>query len=520
MTPVNRHRIQRQVIELDIGTSANGPAMQETIARSFRERTLPEIERLFDRVAGPEQLVRIDRLALDLGEITGGDWEREFRSRLIEELSSRLVQIAPTRTAKALPGQLQAHADFAEPMAQLTWFLVHGRLPWWSARPRDGWVAACIATLDPAGRAELRQLLIAEASARVRLIQCVDDTGLARVVMQWAQLPAVDVVIAWLAPAQLAYVARQQWRIECWQLIFEWILRDTVRVGRDPTLLRQLIELTRSFSAMSVDSGRERAGQSSARTIAAIEEAIALPAPWQDWRAEIVAVRALEARANEAPDAKGDEDVSHLLGARDSQGKNEGASPLNRGGATNHRPQTADAQRSNRHATTEPEPVFITGAGAVLLHPFVKELFHERDLIEGRDFRDRAARAHAIHLIGVLTFGRPETAEYDLVLAKLLCGWPIDEPLPSTEIIEADLAACDGLLRAVLKHWTALRSSSPDWLRAQFLLRDGKLEAVDLGWRLTVERRGQDVLLAKLPWGCGVIALPWMNGRLFVQWID
>ena len=88
------------------------------------------------------------------------------------------------------------------------------------------------------------------------------------------------------------------------------------------------------------------------------------------------------------------------------------------------------------------------------------------------------------------------------------------------ELENDDLAACDALLRAVLDHWTALRSSSPEWLRQQFFLREGKLERVDSGYLLTIERRAQDVLLARLPWGCGVVALPWLAERMFVRWLD
>jgi len=72
----------------------------------------------------------------------------------------------------------------------------------------------------------------------------------------------------------------------------------------------------------------------------------------------------------------------------------------------------------------------------------------------------------------------------------------------------------------VLQHWTALRSSSPEWLRAQFFLREGKLERADSGWLLTIERHAQDVLLARLPWGFGVVGLPWLTDRIFVHWLD
>ena len=165
------------------------------------------------------------------------------------------------------------------------------------------------------------------------------------------------------------------------------------------------------------------------------------------------------------------------------------------------------------------ESIYLPGAGAILLHPFLETLFQERGLMLGRDFQDESARERGVHLIGQLSFGRG-AAEYDLVTAKLLCGFALEQVIAPSDIDDGDARACDELLGAVLRHWTALRSSSRDWLRAQFFLRDGKLETVDEGFRLTVERRAQDVLLSKLPWGLGVIGFPWMREKVFVRWLD
>jgi hypothetical protein len=177
------------------------------------------------------------------------------------------------------------------------------------------------------------------------------------------------------------------------------------------------------------------------------------------------------------------------------------------------------SQRGEPDPAADGEAIYLEGAGAILLHPFLEQLFRERGLLEARAFRDTAARDHGVRLLGLLTFGSAEIPEYDLMLAKLLCGCPFEEPLEPAQLEDEDTAACDALLRAVIRHWTALRTSSPAWLRDQFFLREGKLEPVDGGWRLTVERRAQDVLLAHLPWGCGVVELPWRGDRLFVHWM-
>ena len=45
MTRPNRHRMQRQVVELAIGASAEGPAVHRELARPFWDRAVPELER-------------------------------------------------------------------------------------------------------------------------------------------------------------------------------------------------------------------------------------------------------------------------------------------------------------------------------------------------------------------------------------------------------------------------------------------------------------------------------------------
>src|ERR1700730_6817317 len=92
MTRPNRHRIRRQLVELAIGAAAQGPAAHQELGRPFWDRAIPELEQVFDRAAGPDELLRLDRLELDLGAIGGADWPAKFRRKLIVELTRSLAQ--------------------------------------------------------------------------------------------------------------------------------------------------------------------------------------------------------------------------------------------------------------------------------------------------------------------------------------------------------------------------------------------------------------------------------------------
>lgn len=497
MTRPDRHRIQRQVIDLTIGPGLQAPAMQEALARSFRDRAAPELEAVFDRAAGPGELLRLDRLEIDLGRIGGTDWEPQFRRRLVAELTRTLAQFRPA--AQAPEGAARGEQAAAGALQQFLFFLAHGRLPWWGAGPGRSWNEALAGRIDGAGWSALHRSVLTDLRARVRFVHAVDDNLLQAALSHWCGLPDAARVLALLTPPGLGGGGRSSWRRGFWVLLLDWALAGGMHAGRGPQLMRDLLALRRSRGALDDEDSfpalRDRSDPAGAAPAGPERD---LPHPWRGW---LQARRAAEQGRREVP-----------------------AAPAEGGGAevlTLARPASGSAGES-RKATApgaQDEAIYLEGAGAILLHPFLEALLRQSGLLESRDFRDDAARNRAVQLLGLLTFGRAEVPEYELLLPKLLCACPFEEPIEAVELDDADRERCDALLRAVLGHWTALRSTSPQWLRAQFLLREGKLENVDGGVRLTVERRAQDVLLARLPWGIGVVGLPWLRQRIFVQWV-
>ena len=163
---------------------------------------------------------------------------------------------------------------------------------------------------------------------------------------------------------------------------------------------------------------------------------------------------------------------------------------------------------------------FVRHAGLVLLHPFLVPLMSTLGLLKpDKSFKNKKTATHAISLLHYLSTGETAPPEYDLTLPKLLCGvssrMPIDryKTLSSAEKEEAD-----ALLQAVITHWGTLGQVSNDSLRQGFLQRDGKLSRRDSDWLLQVESQTLDILLDRLPWGIGIIKLPWMANMLFVEW--
>ncbi|PWV56941.1 contractile injection system tape measure protein [Chitinophaga sp. S165] len=176
-------------------------------------------------------------------------------------------------------------------------------------------------------------------------------------------------------------------------------------------------------------------------------------------------------------------------------------------------------------AGTTPEPpsegtvYYINNAGLILLHPYLSFFFDALELRDGKQFKDEAAKHRAVQLLGYLAYGEEEIPEYDLVLPKLLCGIlpaePVKRFVPLTDLEKTE---ANELLTSVISHWNALGNTSPDGLRGNFLLREGKLEWKEEEWQLYVTQQAYDMLLNRLPWGFSVVGLSWMPWLIKTVW--
>lgn len=165
------------------------------------------------------------------------------------------------------------------------------------------------------------------------------------------------------------------------------------------------------------------------------------------------------------------------------------------------------------------QELWVANAGLALVAGFLPSYFEHLELLAGAGFRDEAAQRRAVRLLEVLARGLHAVEEHELALNKVLCGMDVAAPLDMSFAPSAtDLEAADSLLQAVIGHWPVVGDIAPDQLRGGFLMREGWLTQGQQDWRLRVERRGYDVALERLPWTIGVIALPWLDCKVWVEW--
>lgn len=163
------------------------------------------------------------------------------------------------------------------------------------------------------------------------------------------------------------------------------------------------------------------------------------------------------------------------------------------------------------------DSLFITNAGLILLHPFLERLFHTVGYTDGNRLADPDRALHLLHYVAA---GILPDSEWELILPKILCGQSLRRVVDPTQLPseEAKIRA-DEMLKAAIKHWAVLKTTSIDGLRTSFLQREGRLIPYEEYWSLRVESRPFDLLLDQLPWGIGTFRLSWMAKRMVVEWV-
>ena len=187
--------------------------------------------------------------------------------------------------------------------------------------------------------------------------------------------------------------------------------------------------------------------------------------------------------------------------------------------------QTKEERSINKQSLTEAnetsgEEIYINNGGLVILHPFLQPLFENLNLLDaGNVFVSDNSKFKAAVVLHYLQNSTDQYEEYEMAFNKVLCGIPIEEILPAGIMLnDNEKKECDDLLHTVIKYWEALKGSGKEALQETFICRKAKLDFKEDHWLLQVEKNTMDILINRLPWGFGIIKLPWIQYLIHVEW--
>jgi hypothetical protein len=467
------HLIRQQYLHVAFnGSEADGLALQARLSELCRHWLLPALEQALDRHAPPQGHLLIDQLELDLGTLP--------LDRLDQDLATVVAQALDQALRQPAPGNVQHQTKQQAVTDAFLYFLKTGRLPWsFRLPPGQDLEEALLESWPstPAGLPAAWRQVLAAAPARQRLLSQFSP----ELLRNFLQL---------LSPA--------------------YYQTGILVLGKLPAPGTPPFQLTAGHVNLFEKQLWEAALQCLAQDIAATEESLVAEA-WPGLSLPPPAHQAwLTLLEGHWPGATGEKDL--------------GSSPPEVLAGTPATSATRQAQNDREAFETSSmaegdtgEGFYVDNAGLVLLHPFLPRFFEHLGLAMGDQLLKPAAALQLLHLLAT---GQAAAPEYDLVLPKVLCHIALETPVERGPFLtETEKEEAQALLEAVIRHWEALKGTSPDGLRGTFLVRPGKLTLrPDGDWLLQVETRSYDILLNQLPWTISMIKLPWMQRLLRVEW--
>jgi len=450
------HRIRKQTIELSFESSGDSTGLQNQVAQLFYEKLQPRMEVLFDEMFGVNHHVAIDKLEIDLGLLNRTNWEHEFTEQAILRLKAELVQINKEEIDIHKIEESAAEEAFF-------FFLENGFMPW---NKRIDSIA------------EMEQLLRVNEKLILQLKKLVGQKSKAAERLVW------------------------QFSKDFTSRIMAEITKDRENALTEIFALLEKLNLLQSGKFIDALTNKQIDKH-------AVDAAI------------------LNLFASDTGKNKVEQFFTFLLSKIDgnTELKTEIREIINylkinkKSTNLNSEEKEPNPEKEKSESEMPLDAIYIGNAGLVLLHPFLQSLFEQLGLTHENKWIDTPSQYKAVLVSEFLVTGTDEFEEFNLVLNKILCGIGLDE-IVVTEMRLGDeiRQECEGLLNEVITHWSVLRNTTHEGLRETFLQRSGKLSKADDGWLLQVEQKSVDVLLNHLPWGIGIVKMPWMSEMLFVEW--
>jgi hypothetical protein len=551
------HIIRKLIIEIGLPTREEAFNIQNRLTDEYKRIILDIIEEILDRLIGKDEVIRVDKLELDLGNISEIHLSQEISRKVKLEMEGALTKLihevkesdgnaAEIRMTTSSGAYFTVHATrqhtARSEFETLVYLLEHGIFPWNDARKEKPSLEQMIALAMERNPDQLRQVLYKTRNKNI----------FRRLAFQLAkpQLHYLAAILGCSFSSQLSELS-----IQLQKQVTIFLESNKSKLGgktafTSTSFEQQLLEETLAYFA----SGTNKSAASSS----------ALADPVTDYifrmLEELFATTRIISKPvllNTEPGKRGSKTKKgniaggtvaaqirvafELFIQNRQQQLTEIISSATSG--TQQFPETilpviaGKAQQSEIIAGKQPvkkessqsplpeaeEGIYIDNAGLIILHPYLPAFFNNLGLIEGKSFVNDEAKFKAIHLLQWLTYGdekKTEYVEHELVLNKLLCAVAVSEPVPvSMSLSEKEKENAIILLNAVITNWPIMNNSSIHALRTTFLQKAGRLMYGENNWNLLIERDSAvEVLIDRLPWSISMVKLPWNEHTIYATW--
>lgn len=504
------HIIEKMVVEINTDSQESAYAIKNDIGEFLEKELFPRLEKILDQFDNTGGVVRFNSLNLEIAPLRFSnvkDIEPEITRKLAEKLESSVNLVNGKKVEIFEGGKVENISATGNREKTFLFFLENGYLPWFGKEEY-------IAELTDLQNWQ-KSLTESNFTGRLGAVLQKKTEAVSRFVLQFEpevaehfllqNFPEFRDVKKWM----LAITEKQttQFRRRFLQLLL------LVSTGHHEKYVLQtagdLLQMVYNAESSASKERKERAVSEVKEIMGRVVDLWLRVEPVR--KDELEAIRRLshfpEFGKPKPADLKSDSNEA-FVPKESTNGKGD------------LKDISALEKDSGNSAFLEEEgEIAVSNAGLILLHPFLKPFFRTIEITNKKGIITEARRHLAVQMVHYLATGEEDFFEGNLVFGKFLCGIPLETPVPRESLLtQHEKNEANLLLDEVIKHWVALKNTSPDGLRQMFLQRNGKLFKKEKNYKLVVERKAQDILLEKLAWNISLVKIPWLKELLYVDW--
>jgi hypothetical protein len=565
-----KHIIKKQVLDITLTSNEGSFTLQSEISRIYHSEILPILDEYFSALDSSDEPLRIERLEIDAGEINPRNIRHELVKNLAAQLPEKMGEILHRKQLydayHEADGQKQPKRN--KEFEIVSYYLTHGRLPWWVRSGEYYSLPELLRVLLVAEPKKMQQLLAGVANnpnSVKRLVYQASDELLESSIALFQRersnimLRIMKNITATLEQSTLPGIAnRSRLKKEIWQsmlsialssqaidnqTLVERMVKDIAAIynmkkeqlydylvqhihkpaydlkekfagGKPETSLNKLyMKLYSLINEIHSSKDSDTLLPSTLRNILSIlqrNQAAQQTISTDELETATRAIKELLKTAHVLEDKERRSLLHDLLQTMEKIITEKNA------------PGSAQAPQALKHSTstfTDSDEIYIQNAGIVIFWPYLQSFFSSLELTSNNSFMDEKKQEKAVTILHYLASGSLHYSEHEVTLNKILCGIDLETALElDTVLTTEEIEESENLLRAVLRNWAILKNTTPEGLQTMFLRREGQLSVRDGNWLLRVERKTHDILLERMPWTISTIKLPWMERLLLVEW--
>lgn len=561
-----KHIINRQVLELTFPERSRAQFIQNKTSEIVKYKLQPALDKLFSKLTTADEIIRIDKLVIDLGTVSVIELEKVLLEKSIKEISDKINRLKisdfENRVVKPVNGtsadkngnalRISKSKDLLE---QFIYFLQFGRFPWWQKAGKTS-ANQDFSQLDEIFEEVLKfensvlktsvVPLLSNPAVRKRLVFQYSHAQIDKLLKSLDSnlFESLYSIFQGLYSSVKSVKNRSDLSKSFYKIVLKYFSadqlfkNDDLKVGFVKDILSVFFNkysikeiesiLIEILESLQIQQRKTNAVVSDLTVVAVVQAAIELRTQNQELQKIIddillksdtkvqklieqhIKLSGKVSRIIKPEPVKNPQ--NYLRENNDTDGKNVQRAKEKKEGS----PMSMFSIKP----TDEAEGIVVSNAGLVLLHPFLRYFFDGLGLLDKElHFKSQTDVYKAIHLLQFVVFGTESFPETELQLNKVLCGLEIIKPIPKNlSLTDDEKDECLNLIKTVLERWNALRTTNPAALRDTYLQREGVLKQSGQSLNLTIERNSFDVMLEKLPWSVSLIKLPWLSQIIYVEW--